>query len=383
MKLSSFTCKQKFVFCAAAMAIVLAYYAFFKAGDTTHNNGIVIGGAFGLSGNCAEWGEGERMAAQMAIDEINAQGGIGGAPLIFVVEDTQCDNKTTVNAVTKLIHVDRARAIIGPTWGDAYQGASSLFNNTQTVGVSPDTAMEALEFQKQAIDYVFSTYAPQRREIASLEEYAASIGLKSIAMIWDQDSYSAMMTRLFRESAPSHGLSITGEHEMPTGNQDFRTVIAKLKAAKPDAVFISFLAAHTKASFLRQAKDLGLTARILSAADIQDDAVLKSFGHFMDGVVYTYPIASENEAAFRAAYAQKYNADPQGPAAVNAYDAVRIVAQALELAPEGGAALRDALLRVRIAGAFIPDLGFDTKHQVAGGEFEIKTVQNGAFVPLK
>lgn len=375
------TCKKKFAVCAAAMATVIVYYAFF--GTQKSDDRIRVGGAFGLSGNCAEWGEGEKKAAQMAVDEINASGGINGKKINFIIEDTQCENKTTVNAIKKLVSVDGVQAIIGPTWGDAYQGASAVLNNAKVAGVSPDTAMEALELERQPIDYIFSTYAPQRKEIAALQAYAIDAGIKKIAMVWDQDSYSTMMTQLFKEVAPAGGISIIDEHEMPTGNQDFRTIIAKIKSANPDGVFISFLAPHTKAGFLKQAKELGYAGVILSAADIQDESVLKSFGRLMDGVIYTYPIATTSQQAFKDAYRAKYQTEPQGPAAVNAYDAMRIVAEAARSGAVSGEEIKNALLRVRIKGAFIDDLGFDAKHQIDGGDFEVKTVRNGAFVPLK
>ncbi len=375
------TCKKEFWICAGAMAAVILYYAF--VGSKPAMDGIKLGGAFGLSGICAEWGEGEKMAAQMAVDEINAQGGINGTNINFIIEDTQCENKTTVNAVIKLVHADGVQALIGPTWGDAYQGASAVLNESKVVGVSGDTAMEALEFQNQPIDYIFSTYAPQRKEIAALQDYAKTADIKKVSMVWDQDSYSTMMTRLFKEAAPAHGITVTDEHEMPTGSQDFRTIIAKVKEVKPDAVFISFLAPHTKASFLKQVKELGFKGVILSAADIQDESVLKSFGALMDGVIYTYPVANEGQRAFRAAYKVKYDVDPQGPAAVNAYDAVYVVVGAMKVGAKTGTEIRDALLSVRIKGAFVPDLGFDAKHQIEGGAFELKTVRNGAFVPLK
>ncbi len=344
---------------------------------------IRLGGAFGLSGVCAEWGEGEKKAAQMAVDEVNAGGGVNGKILDFIIEDTQCENKTTVNAVQKLVNADHVMAIVGPTWGDAYQGASPIINGSETPAVSPDTALEALEFQNQPIDYIFSTYAPQRKEIAALEAYAQGAGLKDIAMVWDQDSYSTMMVRLFEEAAPAHGIAISDRNEMPTGIQDMRTIIAKLTAARREAVFISFLAPHAKASFLKQAKELGFGGAILSAADIEDESVLRSFGKAMDGVIYTYPVGNTGQEAFKKAYRAKYGEDPQGPAGVNAYDAVRIIAAAMGTGVRNGEELRDALMRTRIKGAFIDDLGFDAKHQVDGGEFELKTVRNGAFVPFK
>ena len=343
---------------------------------------IVIGGAFGLSGNCAEWGEGEKNAAQMAIGELNAAGGIAGVPIRLIVEDTQCDNKGTVNAVQKLVNADHVRAVVGPTWGDAYQGASDIFRREKVVSISPDTAMEALEFQNQPVEYLFSTYPPQRTEIAALQGHIASLEKRRIAMVWDQDSYSTMMMRLFKEAAPAHNIVIAGEYEMPTGAQDFRTILAKIKVDKPHAIFISFLAAHTKASFLKQAKELGIASLVLSSADIQDESVLASFGKFMDGVIYTYPKAFAGQAAFKEAYRAKYSADPQGPAAANAYDAVRMIAEALRQGARTGAEIQTSLLGMKIPGTFTSELSFNEKHQVHGGEFEVKTVRNGAFAPF-
>lgn len=349
-----------------------------RTNDSGGEKAISIGGAFGLSGVCAEWGEGEWRAARMAVDEINAD----KININFIVEDTQCENKTTVNAIHKLIQVDGVQAIVGPTWGDAYQGASAIIRRAQVAAISPDTAMEALEFQHEPIDFIFSTYPPQRAEIQALHNFAAEHQLKTVAMVWDQDSYSAMMMRLFKEAAPQKGITIIAEHEMTTGAQDFRTTIAKIKKDNSAAVFISFLAPHTKASFLKQARELGFKGTILSAADIQDPSVIKSFGLLMDGVIYTYPQATDRQKEFIAKYRKKYNEDPQGPAAANAYDAVRMFAEALRQGARTGSEIQKKLMAIKIPGTFIDELSFNEKHQVKGGEFEVKTIKNGQFVPL-
>ena len=180
----------------------------------------------------------------------------------------------------------------------------------------------------------------------------------------------------------SNGLVIGSEHELPTGNQDFRTTIAKVKKENPYGIFISFLAPHTKASFLKQAKELGISSVILSAADIQDESVLESFGAYMDGVIYTYPKPAADQASFAEKYRTAYGKDPQGPAAANAYDAVRIVAEALRSGAKSGKEVQAALMEIEIPGTFIDTLDFNEKHQVHGGEFEVKTVRGGKFTAL-
>src|SRR3989344_3269492 len=104
---------KKYIIAICIIAILFLAGWYFKAWNNGGGDEIQIGGAFGLSGICAEWGEGELKAAQMAADE---------AHIKLIVEDTQCENKTTVNAINKLIYADGVQAIVGPTWGDSYQG---------------------------------------------------------------------------------------------------------------------------------------------------------------------------------------------------------------------------------------------------------------------
>src|SRR3989338_7541549 len=130
--------------------------------NTAAGETIKIGAALGLTGICAEFGEGELKATTLAVEEINAAGGINGKQLELISEDTQCDNKTTVSAFQKLINVDKVAAIIGPTWGDSFQGGYSFSQQAEIVSISPSTAIEALEISKQPVDYVFSTWFPQR-----------------------------------------------------------------------------------------------------------------------------------------------------------------------------------------------------------------------------
>lgn len=102
----------------------------------------------------------------------------------------------------------------------------------------------------------------------------------------------------------------------------------------------------------------------------------------MDGVIYTYPKPAAGQAAFAEKYRAAYGKDPQGPAAANAYDAVRIIAEALRSGAHSGEEVQKALMEIEIPGTFIGTLDFNEKHQVHGGEFEVKTIRDGKFTTL-
>ncbi|MDO8564664.1 MAG: ABC transporter substrate-binding protein, partial [bacterium] len=136
---------KKTIWIAVVILLMLGVWWFAKDPKTVDGETIKIGGAFGLSGICAEFGEGELRAVTLAIEEVNAAGGVNGKLLELITEDTQCENKTTVNAFQKLINVNRVSAIIGPTWGDSFQGGYAISQKAKVVSVSPSTAIEALE----------------------------------------------------------------------------------------------------------------------------------------------------------------------------------------------------------------------------------------------
>lgn len=347
--------------------------------DSFSGETIKVGGAIGLSGVCAEWGEGELKSIQMAFDEANNEGGINGKELELVVEDTQCDNQSTVNAVNKLIHADKVQVILGPTWGDSFQGQYPLMRQAKVVGISPSTAMEALEFQKVPVDYVFSTYFPERTEVDILQQHAAKQNLKRVTIINDQDPFAAMMADLFKTQAGKNGITITGEHEVTTGTTDFRTVITKIKNESPDAVFASLPGAGAKVVFYKQAQELGLKAQVLSSADIQDEATLKSFASVMEGIIYTYPKNTGSYQDFLSKYQTKYKTAPLGPVASNAYDAARVLIATLKTGAQTGDEIQTELLKIKVPGTFVKEVSFTKKHQITSSDFEVKTVKNGTF----
>lgn len=208
-----------------------------------------IGAALCLTGDCAEWGEGELKSIEMAVDEANASGGVGGKQIKLFVEDMQGTPQGSVNAMQKLITVDRVEAIVGPTWGDSFQAGFTVNNAAQVVAVAPSAALEALALNKQSTEYVFSTWVPIHMEILALQTYMHRIGIRHVVVLHDQDPFGLMITKTFRGLAKSQDIVIDDELEFPIGFDDFRTSIVKLKSMKIDGIVMAFQSAAFKAKF--------------------------------------------------------------------------------------------------------------------------------------
>jgi len=351
--------------------------------DASFRTVIKIGGAFGQSGICAEFGEGEFRGATLAVEEVNASGGVNGKKLALVAEDTLCENKGVVNATRKLVSIENVSAIIGPTWGDTFQSGYPISRAENILSIGPSSALESLDFTGASKDLVFSVWFPQNREIDALQRHIAAQNLKTISIIHDQDPFGAMMGALFNDQARQNGLSIVGKEEVKTELTDFRTFIARIKAQKPEAVFASFVSPDHKAIFFKQAKELGLKARFFASADTENPALLESFAAALEGVNYTFPRGAKDSEEFARKYEERFGVKPPVSSS-HAFDAVKVLVAAMKKAgTTEGDKLQDALLSIEIPGVTYDVLKFSKGHQISGGEFVVKTVRNGEFATVE
>ncbi|TSC86969.1 MAG: branched-chain amino acid transport system substrate-binding protein [Parcubacteria group bacterium Gr01-1014_8] len=349
----------------------------------TNSDTIRVGAALGLTGVCAQWGEGELQAVQLAVDETNTNGGIEGRQIELFVEDTQCDPKGAVSAMKKLTEVNSVEAIIGLTWGDSFQAGHFVNQEKQILAVAPSAAMEALLLNKIPITHTFSTWFPVQTQIDTLQAYMRKTGRTNIVVVHDQDPYGKMLATVFVSNAQKNELVIMSEEEFPIGFDDFRTTIIKLKNTKPDAVFGAFQSPDLKAKFLKQSHELGLKVQLFSSEDIQDEGILKEFGSVMEGVIYTYPTASGNFEELFEKLKQKHGAVPAGASVANAYDATHVVIHALTEHYRNGTSLNGAVEGMAIPGTAVKEIRFNETHQITGTVFQVKTVRNGEFVVIE
>ncbi|MBU3668433.1 MAG: amino acid ABC transporter substrate-binding protein [Candidatus Taylorbacteria bacterium] len=351
--------------------------------DDTSRRVFMIGGAFGLSGQCAEFGEGELKAAQLAIREANKEYESSGVSFELVVEDTECEYKSTFNAINKLIHVNKVSMIIGPTWGDSFQSAVPLINKSKIPTISPSAAMEAIHLQKQPVDYYFSTWFSGNSEMTAIQNQMNKIGHKNVVVVHDQDPFGVLMSEIFNGLAHENGINLVDTYDSVTGTEDYRVILSKISSAKPDAVFMSFIGPDSKVKFLKQAREFGLTLPMYSASDIQNETLLKQFGSYMEGVTYSYPKTSGLYDIYVDRYKSEYGSVPQGPSSANAYDAVKIATASMIQAYDENVPIRDVLTKIKLKGYSSEVLGFNEMHQMQKAESLIKTIKEGKFVEVK
>ena len=350
---------------------------------TNTSNVIKIGGAIGLSGICSSWGEGELKAIQLAVKETNDSGGIDGKQIKLYIEDTMCDPRGTVDAVQKLINIDKVEAIIGPTWGDSFYAGYTIGNKNKVVMIGSSLVLKALQYNNVPIDYAFSTWFPVDKETRFISEYAAKNVGKRFATVNDNDPFGAVFAKSFKENATLNGIQIIREDRITVGQDDFRTIIVRLKTLNLDGVFISFQAPVSQAKFQKQAKELGLNIKILNPSDIEDPSFLKDFGTTLEGIIYAYPKDIGSHEEFYKKYKTMFGIEPSGSSLLNAYDAGRVLIAGLREHYTNGTDLNKAIENIDISGTVTHRLKFDQNHELTDVEYDIKTVHNGKFEIVK
>lgn len=343
---------------------------------------IKIGVAIGATGYAANWGEGELRAIQIALDEYQSK---IGAPVELIVEDTNSDDVGTVNAITKLVNVDKVQAIIGPTWGDSFQGGLPIAENAHVVLLTPSSAIETIT-DKPQYSYLFSTWWPQDPEVEVLLADMKKSNFKRLAVLSDQDAFNTQIAdRLAAAANAASAGYVVDRTSVPIATNDFRTYIAKIKSHKPDAVFVQFLDGSLMGILAKQMKEQGLTVQIYGTPDAENADNLAKFPGYYDGMKYAFP-SYANDPSYRELLQKlkdKFGAEAvQSPSFVNAYNASIMLFEVLKAGARTGTEIRDELQKVHMSGVGSKDLYFDKNGQLGDVTFIMKAIQGNTFVEL-
>lgn len=365
----------------------LALFSLNKNKRTSLLGPIKIGSISALTGVGVSIGEEERNGALLAVAEINARGGVSGRQLELVPEDVSIDKmKVAPTVVSKLVNIDKVVAIVGAQWDEPSEAIIPSIESLHVPTISPD-ATNHVEVNRDA-PYFFSTWYDNRVGIRTLLSYAQKQELKKIYIIRPiNGGFWKFTADLLTQYAPEYGVEIVGDVDL--GNpliMDFRTPLAKVKSVRPDAIF-AVTTDPNQCVLSKQAMELGLNIPILATEAAGNQDSLGKCPQYLETTYFSTPVQGDSYRAFEKAYVTKFGRAPQYPSAVNAYDAVYVIAHALkETGGEGGSVLRDEIAKTAgLSGAALSKLSFDAKGYLItpADAFEMKTVRGGKFVEVK
>lgn len=315
---------------AIVMIVSLAAGCGSKAKSDTGST-VKIGAIQPISGQVSAYGTQSRDAINMAVDEINAKGGVlGGKKLEVIIEDDEANPEKTKNAFTKLVTKDKVIGIIGALTSKCSLAITKEAQQRKIVMISPSSTNDTVT---DAGDYIFRACYKDSFQGPVVAQYAIEkLSAKKAAILFDNtNDYSVGMKDNFKKKFTELG-GTTVEESYAGGDKDFNAQITKLKAEAPDVLFIPDYYS-TISLIAKQVKQNGLDVPMLGADGW--DEIANNAGDEVVGSYYSNHYAADADDAdvkkFVSDYEAKFKVTPNALAAL-AYDATYILAEAIEKA---------------------------------------------------
>ena len=214
-----------------------------------------------LTGPGETYGTVSVQAKQMAVDEINAAGGINGRMLELIVEDSKCSAQDAITAYNKLTDVDGVKIILGTSCSGAMLGAAPLAEADGVVlfsglATNPDIA--------HAGDYIFRTSMNDLQLGIDTGNVIRADGAQRLATITETTDYAEGVRRTTAEQFVSLGGEIVAEERYASDVTDFRSQLTKIVNANPDAVHIAAQSEFSGGTVVKQIRELGYEGPLYS-----------------------------------------------------------------------------------------------------------------------
>jgi branched-chain amino acid transport system substrate-binding protein len=336
-----------------------------------------------LTGEQQSFGQDALRGAQLAVEEINAAGGVLGAPLVLAVKDTASRPENIEGAVTTLIDTEKVVAIIGEIATDRSLIAAPLAQSRGVPLVTPGSTHDKVT---EAGDFVFRICYTDSFQAVVMAKFARSIQVERAAILFNpSDPYSGGLAAIFKNDYTAAGGAIVAEETYNSGGTTFVRQLENLRAKAPEVVFLPSYYPDA-ARIIREARQVGLDVPFLGTDGWDSPEFLRIGQSAVDNCYFSGHFSAENPApnvaVFVEAFARKFGAPPP-PLAALSYDAVRYVADAIRRAGSVEApALRDALASAKDFPGVTGQITLDAKRNPAKSAV-ISRVENGKFLYLE
>jgi branched-chain amino acid transport system substrate-binding protein len=300
-------------------------------GCAKRSNEIPVGVYGSLTGTTATFGISTKNGTELFVDNFNNGGGIAGVKIHTFVEDDRSLPEEAATAVTKLIDQNGVIAVLGEVASSRSMAAAP---NCQQAGVPMISPSSTNPKVTELGDYIFRVCFIDPFQGQMIAKFAkTTLNFNRAAILRDaKNDYSVGLANYFAQAYQAIGGTIVADAAYAEGDQDFKAQLTKIKAKNPQ--FIMVPGYYTEVGLIaRQARELGITVPLLGGdgwvsdklLEIAEDALNGSYfvNHFYEGD--PNPLVQK----FVADYQQRYNAKPDGLAAL-AYDAAGVLAAALQ-----------------------------------------------------
>lgn len=302
-------------------------------GSSDEGDSYTIGMFAPLTGFAAGDGESAKTAANLAVDTVNASGGIDGKKVTLKVYDDASKPDQAATLIRKMIQQDKVDVVVSGSY------------SAQTRAVAPVVAQaNKLMLVGYAVDPKITEAGPSIWRVGELATIQGKVGgelvtgklaAKKVAILQVDNDFGSSLVSSFKPYIKSKGATVVYEAKYPLDEKDYRPILASAAAANPDVIYAPGYY-NNAADILKQAKESGVKAQIVGVEGYDSPDLIKLAGPAANGVIITTELNRDSDSEvvqkFIAAYLKASGGRPADAVAAEVYDATLIAMDALKWA---------------------------------------------------
>lgn len=343
---------------------------------STADAGEIVFGAVGpLTGDVSVVGLNNKIGVELAIEEINAAGGINGKTLKVIYEDGRCNAKDASNAGNKLINVNNVKYIVGAACSGETLAISPLAEEQKVIMMSPLSSSPDIT---EAGDYIFRDYVNDNDAGRVLARKMFAKQHRKIALLYGLNDYARALAAVVEKEFTKLGGEVVIEESFAQGTTDLRSVLTKVKSSDADSI-VMLEYTTTLVAFAKQRKELGVELPFYGADTYSDPALIEQAGAAFDGAKYVL-LKDSSSSEFKAKIRAKTGGEDVQVGTANAYDAVKILAKAISTVGDDTTKVKEWLYGMPAYRGESGSIKFDRNGDLEDVRFEMFEIQNGESV---
>lgn len=322
---------------AAIVSVAVALAASGCSGDSEGSSGtdtITIGVPVPLTGDAASLGEDVKRGAEMAVDEINAAGGVlGGKQIKLVYEDDKGTPEGGVQAVQKLINIDKVAALAGGTSSSAVLAEDAI---TKGKVVYMVTGAQSGAIAEQGDPYIFMVNSTSDVEVRGFAQHLGSdLNVDKVVAVAEKTAFGDDQLKYIDKYFPPAGIQVVSKTSYGADTRDFAPILSKIKSSGVSTIYVGDSFPARAAVLLQQIQQVGGFDKVLLSPGIISQGLLDAAGKNLKGAfsadIYGSDIDTPANKEFAKKFTGLYHVDPQKVNLVG-YEGVKVLAQAIDKA---------------------------------------------------
>lgn len=290
---------------------------------------VKVGAIVTETGPASAYGMPVRKGLDLAVEQINAEGGFHGKPLILIYRDDKTLPEVGEEVARELIEAEGVQYIIGPVSSPVTLAVAPIANENEVIVMSPTASADAVT---AAGDYVYRVYPSDILEATAMADFARDLGIEQMIVFTYDNSWGAGLLEVFGQKFVSKFRQIVQTYQIQPGDtSQFAAWAAEVADMKPEGVYIAAYA-EDFGNLVLALREAGVDAALMGTSAFNQD-VVEVAGEAAENLVFAQPSFQPESAyapaqEFAEAYRAKYGEEPERYAAYG-YDALKILYQAM------------------------------------------------------